>query len=192
MFPSLLGQLLDAAPDEPSGGKPTGAAVRRGANPVQSEDVEALDCSSRREVRNAEVGHEQRAAEVYCSTRRPPRVLVVDDEPDARTLLRFILEPKYEVITAASAAEVRRLLAEDGEPMSLVLMDLKLEGDEDGVTLTRQLRAEGRCKDVPIVALTACATAEDVQNALTAGCDDYVPKPFYRKQLLTLIERLIG
>jgi DNA-binding response OmpR family regulator len=103
-----------------------------------------------------------------------------------------ILEPKYEVITAASAAEARRALEDSSAPMALVLMDLKLEGSEDGVTLTRHLRSEGRWRDVPIVALTACATAEDVQKALEAGCDDYVPKPFYRRQLLALIERLIG
>lgn len=128
-----------------------------------------------------------------CRTRqRPPRVLVVDDEPDARTLLKFILEPKYQVITAASAEQAREVLEKDGEAMSLVLMDIKLDGGEDGITLTRQLRSKDRWKEVPIVALTACSTAEDVQSALDAGCDDYIPKPFYRRQLLALIARLIA
>jgi two-component system phosphate regulon response regulator PhoB len=131
-------------------------------------------------------------AELCRPKQRPPRVLVVDDEPDARTLLKFILEPKYQVITAASADQARDALENDPEPMNLVLMDLKLDGGDNGVTLTRQLRGEDRWKDVPIVALTACSTAEDVQDALAAGCDDYVPKPFYRKQLLALIERLIA
>ncbi len=150
-----------------------------------------MACASQDEGRKANVEREQVVAELYRVGHRPPRVLVVDDEPDARTLLKFILEPKYEVFTAASAEEARRVLGDSSEPMSLVLMDLKLEGGEDGVTLTRQLRGEDRWKDVPIVALTACATAEDVQHALEAGCDDYVPKPFYRRQLLALIERLI-
>jgi DNA-binding response OmpR family regulator len=131
-------------------------------------------------------------AELCRPRQRPPRVLVVDDEPDARTLLKFILEPKYQVITVASATEAREALENDPEPMNLVLMDLKLDGGEDGVTLTRQLRGEDRWKEVPIVALTACSTAEDVQNALEAGCDDYIPKPFYRRQLLALIERLVS
>jgi CheY-like chemotaxis protein len=127
-----------------------------------------------------------------CRVKRPRlRVLVVEDEPDAQTLLRFILEPKYEVITASSGEEMRRQLDAHSERVSLVLMDLKLEGDEDGVTLTRHLRSESRWKGIPIVALTACATGDDLRRAVDAGCDDYVPKPFYRKQLTALVERLI-
>lgn len=135
---------------------------------------------------------EHLVAELCRPRQRVPRVLVVDDEPDARTLLKFILEPKYRVIAVGSAAEARQTLENDPDPMNLVLMDLKLDGGEDGVALTRQLRGEDRWKDVPIVALTACSTAEDVQNALEAGCDDYIPKPFYRRQLLALIERLVA
>jgi len=119
------------------------------------------------------------------------RVLVVEDEPDAQTLLKFILEPKYEVITASSGAEMRVQLEANSERLSLVLMDLKLAGEEDGVTLTRVLRSESRWKNIPIVALTACATGDDLRRAIEAGCDDYVPKPFYRKQLTALVERLI-
>jgi DNA-binding response OmpR family regulator len=132
------------------------------------------------------------AAELCRPRQRLPRVLVVDDEPDARALLKFILEPKYQVITVASAAQAREALENDSEPLNLVLMDLKLDGGEDGVALTRQLRSEDRWKGVPIVAVTACSTADEVQNALEAGCDDYIPKPFYRKQLLALVERLLA
>lgn len=148
-------------------------------------------CASHDEGRKAELEGGQFVAELCRTSQRRPRVLVVDDEPDARTLLKFILEPTYEVFTAASAEEARSVLEGSAEAMSLVLMDLKLQGGEDGVTLTRKLRSEDRWKDVPIVALTACATAEDVQSALEAGCDDYVPKPFYRRQLLALIERIV-
>jgi CheY-like chemotaxis protein len=131
--------------------------------------------------------------QLYRATakRRRPRVLVVEDEPDAQLLLKFILEPKYEVVTAGCGAELRRVLDANPDPVSLVLMDLKLDGQEDGVALTKHLRADARWKGIPIVALTACATTEDLRQALEAGCDDYVPKPFYRKQLLALVEGLI-
>jgi DNA-binding response OmpR family regulator len=86
---------------------------------------------------------------------------------------------------------MRRQLEAYAERLSLVLMDLKLEGGEDGVTLTRQIRGQGRWKTLPIVALTACSTGDDLRRAIDAGCDDYVPKPFYRKQLTALVERLI-
>ncbi len=142
-----------------------------------------------REIRELERG--QWVVEL-CRTKQPRlRVLVVEDEPDAQTLLRFILEPRYEVITASSGEEMRRQLEAYPERLSLVLMDLKLEGDEDGVTLTRHLRGEDRWKGIPIVALTACSTGDDLRRAIEAGCDDYVPKPFYRKQLTALVERLI-
>lgn len=134
---------------------------------------------------------EQLTAELYRPKQPRLRVLVVEDEPDAQTLLKFILEPKYEVITAASGQELCRQLEAYPERVSLVLMDLKLEGDEDGVALTKYLRGEDRWKNIPIIALTACATGDDLRRAIEAGCDDYVPKPFYRKQLTALVERLI-
>jgi CheY-like chemotaxis protein len=147
------------------------------------------NCGSGREL--LELERDQLVVGLYRVKQPRLRVLVVEDEPDAQTLLRFILEPKYEVITASSGEEMRRQLEAHSERVSLVLMDLKLEGDEDGVTLTKQLRGEDRWKGIPIVALTACATGDDLRRAVEAGCDDYVPKPFYRKQLTALVERLI-
>jgi two-component system, cell cycle response regulator DivK len=170
--------------------------ARRGANSVHNEkdqgdpmSVGSSNSGSGREIRELE--RDQLVVEL-CRPKQPRlRVLVVEDEPDAQTLLRFILEPKYEVITASSGEEMRRQLEAYPERLSLVLMDLKLEGEEDGVTLTRHLRSGNRWKGIPIVALTACATGDDVRRAIEAGCDDYVPKPFYRKQLTALVERLI-
>lgn len=151
--------------------------------------VGSSNSGSGREIRELE--RDQLVVEL-CRPKQPRlRVLVVEDEPDAQTLLRFILEPKYEVITASSGEEMRRQLEAYPDRLSLVLMDLKLEGEEDGVTLTKQLRSESRWKGIPIVALTACATGDDLRRAIEAGCDDYVPKPFYRKQLIALVERLI-
>jgi two-component system, cell cycle response regulator DivK len=138
-----------------------------------------------------ELERDQLVVELFRPKQRRLRVLVVEDEPDAQTLLRYILEPKYEVITASSGEEMRRQLDAYPERMSLILMDLKLEGDEDGVALTKHLRGEDRWKVIPIVALTACSTGDDLRRAIEAGCDDYVPKPFYRKQLTGLVERLI-
>ncbi len=151
--------------------------------------VGSSNSGSGREIRDRE--RDQLVVELFRPKYPRLRVLVVEDEPDAQTLLRFILEPRYEVITASSGEEMRRQLEANPERLSLVLMDLKLEGEEDGVTLTKHLRSESRWKGIPIVALTACATGDDLRRAIEAGCDDYVPKPFYRKQLTALVERLI-
>jgi DNA-binding response OmpR family regulator len=163
--------------------------VRNDEDEGNPMSVGSSNSGSGREIRELE--RDQLVVEL-CRVKQPRlRVLVVEDEPDAQALLRFILEPKYEVITASSGEEMRRQLDAHSERLSLVLMDLKLEGDEDGVTLTKHLRGEGRWKGLPIVALTACATGDDLRRAVEAGCDDYVPKPFYRKHLTALIERLI-
>lgn len=155
----------------------------------ETMSVGSSSSGSGREI--VELERDQLVVEL-CRPKQPRlRVLVVEDEPDAQTLLRFILEPKYEVITASSGEEMRRQLEAHPERVSLVLMDLKLEGGEDGVTLTKHLRNEARWKGIPIVALTACATGDDLRRAVEAGCDDYVPKPFYRRQLTALVERLI-
>ena len=98
------------------------------------------NCGGGREI--LELERDQLVVEL-CRVKQPRlRVLVVEDEPDAQTLLKFILEPKYEVITASSGEEMRRQLDAHSERVSLVLMDLKLEGDEDGVALTKHLRSE--------------------------------------------------
>ena len=175
---------------------PSNSDARRSAKTVGNEkdqgdpmSVGSSNSGSGREI--LELQRDQLVVEL-CRPKQPRlRVLVVEDEPDAQTLLRFILEPKYEVITASSGEEMRRQLEAHPERVSLVLMDLKLEGDEDGVTLTKHLRNESRWKGIPIVALTACATGDDLRRAVEAGCDDYVPKPFYRRQLTALVERLI-
>ncbi len=179
-----------------AGWRPLNTDARRGTSSVHNEkdrgnpmSVSSSNSGSGREIRELE--RDQLVVEL-CRPKQPRlRVLVVEDEPDAQTLLRFILEPKYEVITASSGEEMRRQLEAYPERLSLVLMDLKLEGEEDGVTLIKHLRSESRWKGIPIVALTACATGDDLRRAVEAGCDDYVPKPFYRKQLTALVERLI-
>src|ERR1700746_3113041 len=151
-----------------AGWQPLNSDARRGANSVRNEKDEGdpmsvgSNNSSGREI--LELERDQLVVEL-CRPKQPRlRVLVVEDEPDAQTLLRFILEPKYEVITASSGEEMRRQLEAHPERVSLVLMELKLEGDEDGVTLTKQLRKESRWKGIPIVALTACATGDDVRR----------------------------
>ncbi len=164
-------------------------SVHNEKNQGESMSVGPSNSGNGREI--LELERDQLVVEL-CRPKQPRlRVLVVEDEPDAQTLLRFILEPKYEVITASSGEEMRRQLEAHPERVSLVLMDLKLEGGEDGVTLTKHLRNESRWKGIPIIALTACATGDDLRRAVEAGCDDYVPKPFYRRQLTALVERLI-
>jgi PAS domain S-box-containing protein len=119
------------------------------------------------------------AGATQLSFQQPPsldglRVLVVDDEPDARDLLAFILgECRAEVRTAASAAEALDAL-DEWEPEVLV-SDIGMPGG-DGFALIRDVR-EGASTYLPALALTAFARAEDRVRVLAAGFDAHLPKP---------------
>jgi CheY-like chemotaxis protein len=102
-------------------------------------------------------------------------ILVVDDNPLNMKLVTFLLRKQsYQVFTAGDANEALRMLG-DLHPR-LILMDLQMPGI-DGLTLTRQLRADPRYADTVIVAVTASAMKGDEQRATRAGCDGYITKP---------------
>jgi two-component system, OmpR family, response regulator MprA len=114
------------------------------------------------------------------------RVLVVeDDEEIADVLRRSLRNEGYEVRTSGDGAEALDVAA--GFVPDLVVLDLGLPG-MDGVEVCRRLRAEG---DVPILILTARAEVEDRVGGLDSGADDYLVKPFERKELLARIRALL-
>jgi CheY-like chemotaxis protein len=104
------------------------------------------------------------------------KILLVEDERDARDLIRAVLEmDDHELIEAATAEEgVALALAQSPD---LILMDLSLAGPFDGLEAARRLRADTAFDTVPIIALTAHAMRGDREQALEAGCDDYWTKP---------------
>jgi two-component system, OmpR family, KDP operon response regulator KdpE len=107
------------------------------------------------------------------------RVLIVDDEPQILRALRINLQARqYEVVVAASGAEALHETA-SSRP-DLVILDLGLP-DIDGVEVIRRVRA---WSPVPIVVLSGRADSRDKVDALDAGADDYVTKPFSIDELL--------
>jgi CheY-like chemotaxis protein len=117
-------------------------------------------------------------------------ILIVDDNASNTKLLAFVLTSKgYVVRTAASAAEALAVL--DEFLPKLILMDIQLPG-MDGLTLTRQLKADPRTSAIPIVAATAYAMKGDEQRAREAGCDGYITKPIDTRRLPQEIERYLA
>ncbi|GAA2630149.1 response regulator [Dactylosporangium fulvum] len=109
-------------------------------------------------------------------------VLVVDDEPQIVRALRInLVARQYEVVVAADGAEALRQAA-DARP-DLVILDLGLP-DVDGVDVIRKLRA---WSPVPILVLSGRADSRDKVEALDAGADDYVTKPFSIDELLARV-----
>jgi PAS domain S-box-containing protein len=120
------------------------------------------------------------------------KVLVVDDDPDARDILARILRGGgASVITASSAAEALEILT--ASKPALLISDIGMPG-EDGYDLIRTVRAlaEDDCGRVPAVALTAFARSEDRQRALLAGYQLHVAKPVEPSELLTVCASLVG
>ncbi len=113
------------------------------------------------------------------------RILVVDDVECNRRLIGFVLnQSQATVVYAANGEEALRLLLSDeapSEPFDIVLMDMQMPV-LDGYEAVRRLRSQGYRG--PIIAMTARAMAEDRQECLAAGCDDYLTKPIDRHHLL--------
>jgi two-component system KDP operon response regulator KdpE len=108
-----------------------------------------------------------------------PRVLVVDDEPQILRALRINLRARhYEVTTAATGPEALEVAAK--HPPDLVVLDLGLPG-LDGLDVIGGLRG---WTTVPIIVLSGRADSTDKVEALDAGADDYVTKPFGMEELL--------
>src|SRR5689334_20210015 len=103
-----------------------------------------------------------------------PLVLVVEDNAMNRKLMRDILEIRFEVAEAHSAEEAVPLL--QLRRPDLILMDLQLPG-MDGLALVRQLKQDPATRDIPVVAVSAHAMKHNIEQALDAGCIEYVTKP---------------
>jgi two-component system OmpR family response regulator len=113
-------------------------------------------------------------------------ILVVDDEAQMRDAISEYLGRRgYTVYTAASGLEISGTIAK--KSIDLVLLDLGLPG-EDGIALTRQLRALG---NIGIIIVTAFGEAEDQVLGLESGADDYVVKPFGLRELLARVRSVL-
>ena len=115
------------------------------------------------------------------------RVLVVDDELDARVLLRRLLEDGHAIVTVAeSANEAIKLL--QGGKFDVLVSDIGMPG-EDGYSLIKRVRSldAAGCGNIPAIALTAYARGEDRIKAIAAGFQMHIPKPVEPVELITMV-----
>src|SRR5438094_6374959 len=118
-----------------------------------------------------------------------PRVMVVDDYPDAREMYSEYLEYcGFDVVQAANGMEALQRAIE-AQP-DIILMDLSLPV-MDGWEATRRLKADKRTEKIPVVALTGHALAGISEGAKKAGCDAFVTKPCLPEDLVKEIRRVL-
>jgi CheY-like chemotaxis protein len=117
-------------------------------------------------------------------------VLVIDDELDARNLLKLLLESAGAVVYLAPSAEqgMEHLLTKS---VDVLICDIGMP-DVDGYSLMRRIRAldDGQKSEVSAVALTAYARLEDRTEAMSAGFQNHLPKPVEPAELLTVVHSL--
>jgi CheY-like chemotaxis protein len=120
----------------------------------------------------------------------PLTVLIADDFADTRALLRQMLETHdYRVVEAANGQEAVEI-AQSACP-NLILMDLNMPL-VDGLSAATQIReGNGRCRNVPILAITAFDTYGMREAAIEAGFDDYITQPFDLSEFNRVLRRLM-
>jgi signal transduction histidine kinase/CheY-like chemotaxis protein len=177
-----LVELHGGSVDVQSPGEGQGATffVRLPLAPLQGQGVEEALVSI--PAQQSDVSHELTGL----------RILVVDDEADARTLARRVLEERgANVVTVCSAAEAMATVG-DSSLLSVIVSDIGMP-EQDGYDLIKQMRAlPGDAGRVPAVALTAMARVEDRKRALSAGYQKHVSKPVDPAELVAVIASLVG
>jgi CheY-like chemotaxis protein len=110
-----------------------------------------------------------------------PAILIVENDEDNRTMLKFLLEMwKYRVLEADDGIEAL-IIAEQERP-DLILMDVRLPG-LDGFDATRQIRKSEKIQSVPVIFLSGCAEASSRNAANDAGGNEYLVKPINFQEL---------
>ncbi len=118
-----------------------------------------------------------------------PKILVVDDEPDALELIAFNLKNAgLEVLTAEDGDQALRLAR--AQRPDLILLDLMLP-EVDGLEVCKILRRDAATSAIPIIMVTAKASEMDRVLGLELGADDYVTKPFSPRELVLRVKNLL-
>ncbi|MBV2120767.1 MAG: phosphate regulon transcriptional regulator PhoB [Candidatus Thiodiazotropha taylori] len=117
-----------------------------------------------------------------------PKILIVEDEPEIREMIRFALEPKGFLLSEAdNAQDARKLLADHS--YDLILMDWMLPG-RSGLELTKELKQISPVS-TPIILLTAKTDEADKVIGLDSGADDYITKPFSTREMIARINAVL-
>ena len=155
-----------------------------GGNPMSAFDAKRTATLAGDRNRGVSKAFSCRAA---CGNDISKRILVVDDQPDNRQIIRDMLAPTDYEITEAENGELALAAIAKQRP-DLILMDIQLP-IMDGYTATSRIKSDPKLRSIPIIAVTSYALSGEERKARAVGCDDCVPKPFSPRQLLPKIRQ---
>ncbi len=119
-----------------------------------------------------------------------PRILAVEDLPEARVLLKHFVRKHYDIETVPGADMALKVASE--QSFDLFLLDINLGGGGLGIDLLGLLRADPRYRDTPALAVTVHGMPWETELFEEAGFDGYVTKPFRQQELLDAIAKALS
>ena len=118
------------------------------------------------------------------------KILIVDDHPDIRQLIRLTLGSQYEIHEASDAVTAVRL-AREHKP-HVVVLDIMMPGEMDGLQALQAIRSDATLSATKVIMVTARSSANDHATALEYGAHGYFCKPFSPVQLVNSIKGMFG
>ncbi len=114
------------------------------------------------------------------------RIFIVDDEPDMVRIAADLLEEEGYHVTASTHPEeaIKKIRT---NPPDLILLDIRMP-DKDGLEVCRELKSDPQTNSVPIIMISVKAEEADVVLGLELGAEDYIPKPYRRRELLARVK----
>jgi two-component system, OmpR family, phosphate regulon response regulator PhoB len=117
------------------------------------------------------------------------KILVVDDDPDILSLVRYNLEREgFSVLTAANGQDALQLV--HSQPPQAIILDLMLP-EVDGLEVFRQVKRDPTLSDIPVIMLTAKGEEVDRVVGFELGADDYITKPFSPRELILRLKAIL-
>jgi len=117
------------------------------------------------------------------------KLLVVEDDEDSQRFLKLFLKREFVISMSNSGETFYDELENDA--FDVILMDVSLRGEKDGLQLTREIKNNDKYKHIPVVALTAHAYQRDRAEALKAGGDFFLTKPVKNETLMETLRTAI-
>lgn len=118
------------------------------------------------------------------------KVLIADDEHNIRHILDFSLHSEgFDVVSATNGEDAFTLAV--NEIPDLIILDVMMPG-QGGIETCRQIKADERVSDIPVILLTAKASRQDREDGKAAGADDYITKPFSPQKVINAVQNFLG